>query len=74
MKAESQSLQETVSLATNRVWIHLLMFLQIDSLQRQLQLTSQNTQYIQDELDDVKTMSLTEEADMLEKLKKISQR
>jgi hypothetical protein len=44
--------------------------LQIGHLQRQLQRKGQNTQNIQDELDDVTTKCVAEEAITLEKLKK----
>jgi hypothetical protein len=44
--------------------------LQIDRLQHQLQLKSQDTQNIQDELDDVKTKSMAEEATAFDKLQK----
>ena len=48
-------------------FVHVL---QIDQLQRQLQRKCQNTQNIQDELDDVTTKCVAEEAITLEKLKK----
>src|SRR5271155_2500690 len=41
----------------------------MDSLQRQLQSTSQNTQNIQDELDEVRKKSCAEEAITFDKLK-----
>ena len=44
--------------------------LQIDRLQQELQLKSQNTQNIQDKLDDMRTTSMTEETTTLDKLQK----
>ena len=44
--------------------------LQVDRLQRQLELRSRNTQTIHDELENVKTKSLAEEANALEKLQR----
>ena len=44
--------------------------LQIDRLQYQLQLKSQNTQNIQDELDDIRTKSINKKATTLNKLQK----
>lgn len=44
--------------------------LQIGRLQQELQLKSRNAQEIQDELDDVRTTSMAEEATTLDKLQR----
>jgi hypothetical protein len=69
MKAEGQSLQEIVSFVKQQALNPFAHVLQIDRLQRQLQLAAQHTQNIQDELDEVKTKSLAEGATTLVKLK-----
>jgi hypothetical protein len=69
-KAEGQSLQETVSVLNQRASDPFAYMLQVDRLQHQLQLKSQDAQNIQDELDDVRTKSMDEEATVLDKLQK----
>ena len=69
-KAEGQSLQETVSVLNQQASDPFAYMLQIDRLQHQLQLKSQDAQNIQDELDDVRTKSMDEEATALDKLQK----
>lgn len=68
-QSEKQLLQETVSLVHQQNLRRSTHVLQVDRLQRQAQLTSQNAQNLQDELDDVKTKSLAEEGTTLGKLK-----
>jgi cell division septation protein DedD len=69
-KAAGQSLQETVSALNQQASDPFAYILQIDRLQHQLQLKPQNAQNIQDELDDVRTKSMDEEATALDKLQK----